>query len=106
MVFPSFEGFEGTLLIIKICVALYTIIYSYDVLFLHRRYKALGQVMTKYAGTLTLAIFLTVTAFAFSSFGRLYPWSDFMQIAGIFILGTYFRKCVHEFFTKPGHIQR
>ncbi|MBT3583093.1 hypothetical protein HN924_00075 [Candidatus Woesearchaeota archaeon] len=102
----AFEGLEGTLLIIKICVSLYTLIYSYDVLFLHRRYKALGQVMTKYVGTLTMGIFLTVFAFAMSSFGKLYPFSDIIQIIGIFMLGTYFRKCLHEFFTKPTHIQR
>ena len=106
MAFPAFEGLEGTLLIIKICVALYTLIYSYDVLFLHRRFKALGQVMTKYIGTLTLAIFLTVSSFALNSFGKFYPYADILQIMGIFILGTYFRRCVHEFFTKPGHIQR
>jgi hypothetical protein len=102
----EFEGLEGTLLIIKICVALFTLLYSYDVLFLHRRYKALGTVMTKYIGTLTLGIFLTIMGFAINSFGKLYPYSDIIQIFGIFILGGYFRKCMHEFFTKPGHMQK
>ncbi|MBT3941059.1 hypothetical protein HOD83_01400 [Candidatus Woesearchaeota archaeon] len=102
----AFEGLEGTLLIIKIVVSLFTMIYSYDVLFLHRRFKALGQVMTKYAGTLTMGIFITVGAFAVSSFGRLWPYSDIAQIIGIFVLGTYFRKCLHEFFTKPMHVQK
>ncbi len=101
-----FEGLEGTLLIVKIVVSLFTMIYSYDVLFLHRRYKALGQVMTKYAGTLTLGIFITVGSFAVSSFGRLFPYSDIAQSLGILILGLYFRRVLHEFFTKPGHIQR
>lgn len=100
------EDLEGTLLILKICVSLFTLIYSYDVLFLHRRYKALGQVMTKYAGTLTLAIFMTVGAFAMSSFGRMYPLADVMQIIGIFLLGVYFRRCMHEFFTKPMHMAK
>jgi len=100
------EDLEGTLLILKIVVSLFTLIYSYDVLFLHRRYKALGEVMTKYAGTLTLGIFLTVGAFAMSSFGRMYPLSDIIQIFGIFLLGAYFRKCMHEFFTKPMHMAK
>jgi hypothetical protein len=102
----EFEGLEGTLLIIKIVVSLFTLIYSYDVLFLHRRFKALGQVMTKYAGTLTLGIFITVGSFAMSSFGKLWPWSDIIQSIGILILGIYFRRCLHEFFTKPMHIQK
>jgi hypothetical protein len=102
----DFEGIEGTLLIIKICVSLFTLLYSYDVLFLHRRFKALGQVMMKYAGTLTAGIFLTIMGFAMNSFGRLYPYSDIIQIIGIFVLGAYFRKCMHEFFTKPGHMQK
>jgi hypothetical protein len=100
------EGMENTLAILKICVSLFTLIYSYDVLFLHRRFKALGQVMTKYAGTLTLGIFLTVGAFAMSSFGGMYPVADITQIIGIFLLGIYFRKCMHEFFTKPMHMAK
>jgi hypothetical protein len=102
----AFEGVEGTLLIIKIVVSLFTLIYSYDVLFLHRRFKALGQVMTKYAGTLTMGIFITVGSFAMSSFGKLYPWSDIVQSIGILTLGIYFRRCLHEFFTKPMHVQK
>lgn len=102
----AFEGLEGTLLIIKIVVSLFTLTYSYDVLFMHRRFKALGQVMTKYAGTLTLGIFFTVGSFAVSSFGKLYPYSDITQSTGILIIGLYFRRCLHEFFTKPAHIQR
>jgi hypothetical protein len=102
----AFEGFEGTLLIVKIVVSLFTMIYSYDVLFLHRRFKALGQVMTKYAGILTTGIFITVGSFAISSFGRAWPWSDIMQSIGILVLGIYFRRCLHEFFTKPMHMQK
>ncbi len=102
----EFEGLIGTILIIKIIVSLYTMIYSYDVLFLHRRYKALGQVMTKYISTLTMGIFITVGAFALSSFGKLYPYADIIQSLGIFVIGTYFRKCLHEFFTKPIHMHK
>jgi hypothetical protein len=102
----AFEGLEGTLLIIKIIVSLFTLIYSYDVLFLHRRFKALGQVMTKYVGTLTLGIFITVGSFSMGSFGKMYPYSDIFQSIGILTLGLYFRRCLHEFFTKPMHVQK
>ena len=102
----SFEGIDGSLLIIKIVVSMYTLIYSYDVLFLHRRFKALGQIMTKYIGMLNMGIFLTVGAFALGSFDKFPQIADIVQILGIFILGTYFRKCLHEFFTKPIHVQK
>ena len=98
---------ENTLAIAQVIVAIFTMIYSYDVLIMHKRYKSFGEAISKRSSILTLGIFITVTAFAIEAFGKWTFQMDILKIIGIFIIGFFFRKIMHDFFTKKAvHVHR
>ncbi len=97
---------ESAVAILQILASVFTLTYTYDVLVLHRRFKQLGEVMTRYSPYLTAGIFITVLSFAIGGFDALHPWVDIGQLIGILIIGIYFRKCMHKFFTQPMHVHR
>jgi len=97
---------ENWVAIAQVIVAIFTMIYAYDVLVLHRRFRALGQVLVKYIIWFIFGIFITVGAFAIEGFGKAVLYVNIVETIGIFLIGIYFRKCMHEFFTKPMHVHK
>ncbi len=97
---------ESFIAIIQVIVAIFCMTYAYDVLILHRRFKALGHVLVKYIIWFIVGIFITIGAFAVGGFGKGLLYVNIAEIVGIFMLGIYFRKCMHEFFTQPMHIHK
>lgn len=97
---------ESAIGIFQILAAVFTLTYTYDVLVLHRRFKQLGEVLTRYSPYLVVGIFITVLSFVIGGFGKFRPYVDIGQLVGILIIGVYFRKCMHKFFTQPMHVHR
>ena len=81
----AFEGLEGTLLIIQIVVSLYTLIYSYDVLFLHR-YTVERDTPASLQARVIFPVSLRV-------WRNLFPHSLICRVRAIFFLPAYASGC-------------
>ena len=91
---------QNLLAIIQIIVALFTLVYAFDVLVLHRRFSELGQALTANVTLFTVGIFILVLSFVVDSFGKLSTYATIGEIVGIGMLGIYFRSCMHRFIRK------
>jgi len=101
-IIPAPAGLNGWLEIIKIVITIFTLVYAFDVLVLHRKFSDLGKAMASNVTVLTFGIFITVLSIAVSSFGKFENFVTIGEIIGIGILGLYFRSCVHSYIKKTG----
>jgi len=93
---------DSWLSIIKVVISIITLIYAFDILILHRKFSDLGKAMASNVTVLTISIFILVLSFVLESFNLAKMISTILQIAGIAILGIYFRSCVHSYIKKTG----
>lgn len=93
---------EGWLAIVKVVISIITLIYAFDILILHRKFSDLGKAMASNVTVLTISIFILILSFVLDSFNLVTLISTVLQIAGIAILGIYFRGCVHSYIKKSG----
>ncbi|MFH0868772.1 MAG: hypothetical protein V1839_00945 [archaeon] len=99
---PAPANLKSWLSIIKIVVTIFTLVYAFDVLVLHRKFSDLGKAMASNVTVLTFGIFITVLSVAVASFGLFENFVIICQIIGVGILGVYFRSCVHSYIKKSG----
>jgi len=88
---------QSLVAVAQIIVAIVTLVYAFDVLVLHRQYNHLGNILTQNVGAFTAGIFVTVLSFVIDSFDQADLIATIGEIIGIFLIGIYFRSCVHNF---------
>jgi len=93
-------NFDNVIPIIKIVVSIFTLVYAFDVLVLHRRFSDLGKALTSNVLLFTVSIFILVLSFAIDSFDKANLYATIGEIVGIGLLGLYFRSCMHSFIRK------
>lgn len=97
---------DSVVAIVQIVIAIFCLTYAYDILILHRRFKALGEELVKHIHWFIAGIFITIGSFALAGFGKALLYLNIAEAFGILLIGIYFRKCMHKFFTHPMHIHK
>lgn len=93
---------RGWLSIIQIVVAIFTLVYAFDVLILHRKFRDLGKAMASNVSAFTIGIFILVLSLVIDSFDKAEMIATIGKIIGIAIIGIFFRRCVHSYIKKTG----